>query len=482
MGFKDRESALDDLLKHNLSFSREPATATERNIYANYTLIVELLTAKFTTRHKLETFISYIRHRVYLIEIEVHKDKDVAMVFEVINDRGVPLKPYEILKGKLLSQIDMADRSKYVDIWESSVNECEKYGESQIDEFFSFYFRSKYADTADQYRWLETDRYHKSIFLDEYNTRVQLKNNEHKAREFIEKELPFYVRLYCDVLKYAAEYNNAYEHIYFNALNDLSGQFLLILSTIKMDDPGILQKIQLVSKLFDKYVVGLQLTNSFRSNDFNARVIALSEKIRERSIVEIEASFAEQLFDDVCQAHDRSELPTVFFYEFFKTVNYNSTGKRFLRYLFARVDHYISDFSDVNEYGTYYQLVAQSKGNDTYHIEHILANNQKNVELFADEEEFNVQRNRLGGLLLLKGKDNESSGAETYEEKLKTYNVSGTYYARTLLEDMYHKKVTFADYINQHKLAFKPYKTFGKNEVEERHNLLFELAKRIWGL
>ncbi len=30
----------------------------------------------------------------------------VPMVFEVINDRGVKLKPHEILKGKLLGQID----------------------------------------------------------------------------------------------------------------------------------------------------------------------------------------------------------------------------------------------------------------------------------------------------------------------------------------------------------------------------------------
>ena len=35
------------------------------------------------------------------------------MVFEVINDRGVPLKPYEILKGKILSQIDITDREIY---------------------------------------------------------------------------------------------------------------------------------------------------------------------------------------------------------------------------------------------------------------------------------------------------------------------------------------------------------------------------------
>ena len=45
------------------------------------------------------------------------------MVFEVINDRGVKLKPYEILRGKL-GQIDKLelDKFKLNDLWEKQVN------------------------------------------------------------------------------------------------------------------------------------------------------------------------------------------------------------------------------------------------------------------------------------------------------------------------------------------------------------------------
>lgn len=92
------------------------------------------------------------------------------------------------------------------------------------------------------------------------------------------------------------------------------------------------------------------------------------------------------------------------------------------------------------------------------------------------EEELNFQRNRLGGLLLLKGKINQSSNDELDPEKLQTYNVCGTYYARTLLSDMYHKKVTFSKLIKDNNLNFKPYLTYGKEEIEDRHALLFELV------
>jgi hypothetical protein len=59
MGFRDREAALDDILTHNLEFSRTHATISEKNMYANYGLIYEMLKNKFSEPHRLQTFISY---------------------------------------------------------------------------------------------------------------------------------------------------------------------------------------------------------------------------------------------------------------------------------------------------------------------------------------------------------------------------------------------------------------------------------------
>jgi len=482
LGFKDRKAALDDLLNNHLDFSHTPNNISEKNIYANYKLIFEMLQNKYTTKHKLQTFISYFLNRIFLIEIEVDKDKDVAMVFEVINDRGVPLKPYEILKGKLLSQINIADRDKYVDIWESAISKIEEYGESQIDEFFSTYFRSKFTDSTEQYRKLEKDRYHKSIFLEDFDMKLGLKNDEVKCRDFIGSDLPYFADLYREILCFCQNYDKEYEHVYFNKLNNIDGQFLLILSAIFRDDPDLNQKMKHVAKLFDRHFVALQLTSSYRSNNFNASIISLNGKVRNRSISEINSAFQDQLLDDVKKSHGRDDLSTMFNYQFFKSVGYNTSGSKFLRYFFARIDHHISDFSDLPDNGTYHQLVRQTNGKDVYHVEHILANNPENIDLFEDEEEFNEQRNRLGGLLLLKGKDNQSSGAETFDKKLKTYNVNGTYYARTLLKDMYHRNVKFLQYIEDKGLNFKSYDSFAKNEIEERHKLLYDLSKKIWDL
>ena len=81
--------------------------------------------------------------------------------------------------------------------------------------------------------------------------------------------------------------------------------------------------------------------------------------------------------------------------------------------------------------------------------------------------------------MLLAGRDNQSSGNETYSEKVKTY--SGTLlWNQTLCTAFYHSNKDFEDFIKKYNLDFKPYNVFDGNVVLERQKLLFELTKVIW--
>jgi hypothetical protein len=70
------------------------------------------------------------------------QDIEVSMVFEVINDRGVRLRPYEILKGKLLGQINKIelDKGDYNGLWENKAAEINAFREDELDNFFRFLF------------------------------------------------------------------------------------------------------------------------------------------------------------------------------------------------------------------------------------------------------------------------------------------------------------------------------------------------------
>ncbi len=77
---------------------------TAQNMVANYRVIEKWLDDDLVDAHKFEAFVFYFLHRLVLIKLDVAQT-EVPMVFEVINDRGVKLKPHEILKGKLLGQV-----------------------------------------------------------------------------------------------------------------------------------------------------------------------------------------------------------------------------------------------------------------------------------------------------------------------------------------------------------------------------------------
>jgi hypothetical protein len=126
------------------------------------------------------------------------------------------------------------------------------------------------------------------------------------------------------------------------------------------------------------------------------------------------------------------------------------------------------------------ELVLRIGHVNGFHIEHILSHNDQNKALFNNNEEvFEQERNRLGGLLLLKGKDNISSNNELYANKLKTY-ANTLYWNETLRDDSYKSKLDMNALIARFNLDLRPYNTFGPEEVESRQKLLFDISSLIW--
>jgi hypothetical protein len=153
---------------------------------------------------------------------------------------------------------------------------------------------------------------------------------------------------------------------------------------------------------------------------------------------------------------------------------------RFTRYLFGRVELCLAEGMRLAPKHALKELVTSRGSKTGFHVEHILSRNPENLALFdGDDERFDQQRNLLGGILLLKGKDNISSNNEVYAEKLKSY-ANSLYWNETLRQDTYQSKLDFKDFIKTHDLAFRPLDKFGPVELEERQRLLFELLRLIW--
>ncbi len=483
MGQNGREGVFDALMKNA---DIKPTGVSQENIITNFNETSRYLDDKLNTKHKFKCFVIYFVTRIVLVNIHIDKSQDVPMVFEVINDRGERLKPYEVFKGQILGQLSKNDiDSRYHPSWKESIEPLERRSPDQPDEFFKYYFKAKYGDSEYQQRQFDGD-YHRIVLSNEWNDRIGLKKNSQNVKTYVSTILPYYARLYNKIVDENVYDKPFGEYVYYNALNEQDRQYLLIVSACKLNDPDEDNKIKEVSRLFDRHFVLLQLYGCYDSSSFTEIIFELNKSIREKSLSEIKEIFNNSLFNYINeQKHTILSASNPFEYTPFRDAGPN-LAIRFKRYFFARIDNFIASGINPALKLTLAQIddVVKKTGHKTgYHIEHILAQNDENRKLFNDDEEvFQRERNRLGAQLILKGLDNISSNDETYENKLNTYNnVSiSNLWNRSLRADFYSTNKDFHAFKDGFKLPFKPYDVFNATSIEERHRLLFELVKLIW--
>ncbi|MBN6889596.1 uncharacterized protein DUF262/uncharacterized protein DUF1524 [Cytobacillus horneckiae] len=447
---------------------------------SNYSAISQFLDESLQNKHKYESFVFYFLKRLVLINLNVEQT-DVPMVFEVINDRGVKLKPYEILKGKLLGQVDKKelDHFQLNELWDTSIWEINREFKDEVDEFFMYLLRAKFANTIGDSRKYDKNNYHRTIFEKEVNAKWKLDHNPKAVKDFLLNDFKYFTALYNKVLNYYSNEHEPYIHVYYNRLTEMDSQYLLTLSVCKLNDSKEDEKIQKISYEVDRFYSLLQLQKGYDSNDYNEAIYKISQSIREQDdFTYIRKVFDEQLISMLSENRGL-DIKKAISYQLFKDTGYE-LNKRFKRYFFARIEKFISKETNMQMRHSLYDLVSNTGSVNGFHIEHILSVNADNLAKFNnDNDRFERERNRLGGLLLLKGKDNISSSNEKYSDKLKTY-ANTLYWNETLRQDTYKTKIDFKKMINNLHLDFEPLDDFGPDELEKRHKLLYKIIKIIW--
>jgi len=454
------------------------AGITSANMAGNYSIISDYLQFKLTDQRKFEVFTFYFMKRLVLINLNVEQT-DVPMVFEVINDRGVRLKPHEILKGMLLGEIEKKELESLDlnGLWERQVALVNEFKEDEIDQFFIYFLRSRFANSVNDSRKYDHD-YHRVIFLPETDKSLGLFHNPKNVVSFLRTTFTYYTCLYARIREYTTQPNEGFIHVYYNALNEMDSQILLILAACELEDAREDEKIRIVSYNIDRLFSLLSLQRSYDSNDFNVSIYKLAAELRGKPLEAYQAIFDGYLMQLLSEARGIA-VSEPFSYGLFRDTGIE-LSKRFKRYFFARVEDYIATNTHMSMKHSLYDLVSNTGSVNGFHIEHILSKNKENLDQFqGDEETFERERNRLGGLLLLKGKDNISSSNERYADKLKTY-ANTLYWNETLRSDSYKSKLDFQDMAKKTGLEFKPYASFGPEELEQRHMLLFEITRIIW--
>lgn len=480
MGGDDRHETLEDIFKRQgKGSSMRKLNMSEENLFDRYQKISKELDTKFNENHKhfLDCFIIYFVTMVKLVEIELKESDDVAMVFEVINAKGQKLKSHEILKAQLLSQIAKDELDEYLKLWGIAMALIRQADltypniDDPVDAFFTYFFRGRYTETQNELTTFKD--YHKTIFSRDWHARLPLKD-ESFVKGFIKIDLMYYAKVVF-LLSQCSPDN--FKYVYYNDLNSLMNQYVLLFSSLKPDDINEKTKIDLVSKLVDRHYSLLRLQGCYESTTFSKQLMSLVFKLRNNDdLNDIQAQFDQHLLKDINEEKN-STVAELMTYNFFKNTKVGGNNKQFLRYFFARIEDFLCTKIKGQNFLGYDALVNGRK----YHIEHILGQNDENKSIFKNEDFFIEQRDRIGGLLLLVKGDNEMSLNETYINKLKTYE-NDTFYAKTLTPNHYHNNSGMKNFsIKYPNIRFRHIPPpFNLEALDERQTLAFELAKTIW--
>lgn len=475
-----QKETLQDIYQNGIMATPHDTSITAKNLVGNYKVVNSFLDTYLPSNNnqRFEAFILYFINRIILIQIDVQQD-DVPMLFEVINDRGVRLKPYEILKGKLLGQLTKKELNemKLNDEWDERMEmlgTLDWYNTDERNEFFITYLRAKFAENLYESRKIDSYTYHRFIMGIEA---LHLAHNPKGVIDFIKNDFRYYTELYWKTRRCKYHEDTPYKELYYLSLNGQDSVLMLILSACDIDDSKEEEKIHKIACEYERFYSLLQLQRAYNGNEIAEYVYGISKELKNGDGDRIREVFDKKLISILRKHSGDKEIAKVWNYSLFRNTGYDNVDTRFLRYALARIESLICEKTKISMQHSVRELV-QNRGK-AFHIEHILSNNEKNRRLFKDDETFSSERNRLGDLLLLKGKDNESSSNECYANKIKTY--AGTLcWNRTLLEDTYVHNLDLLCWINKEKLNLHPFNSFGPNEIEERQRLLFSLFDIIW--
>ena len=456
----------------------ESCGTTGQNMVRNYRTISTWLERELSDLRTFETFVFYFLHRLVLIELTVEQI-DVPMLFEAINDRGMRLRPHEILKGKLLGQINKRELAQdgYNDLWERQAAAINSHEPDLLDEFFRFFLRAKFANTRGEGQRFD-GAYHREMFTRDMDNRLGLSRSPDDVKAFLKGEFSYFAGIYERLLSASKQPRSGLQHLYYSRLLDIDAPFLLVLSACHENDSDEDEKIRTIGYEVDRYFSLLQLQNAYDSNDFQRSLYEISSAIREQPAASFRCAFDARLKAAIAARRNVAEAEPLS-YGSFRQIGANLNA-RFKRYFYSRIDEFLAVEMNLNPKHPISDLVTRTGPKTGFHVEHILSVNEHNLALFGNDEDlFEQERNRLGATLLLKGKDNISSGNEAYGEKLKSY-ANTLYWNETLRADSYKAKLDMANLVDKYDLDLKPLNRFGPEELESRHRLLFDLVKIIW--
>jgi hypothetical protein len=285
----------------------------------------------------------------------------------------------------------------------------------------------------------------------------------------IQDDFAFYARWYERIRRAANDLTLGLEAIHFNAQNNFTLQYPVLLAALRRTDSDeeIIRKLRIVATYLDILIA--RRAWNFKATDYSTmqynmfQLVILS--IRGKAAPELASVLTDRLAaeEETFATNDRFRL--------------HGTNGRQIHRLLARMTDYIETQSGQ---ATRYAEYIQRSGKNGYEVEHIWANHaDQHADDFDHPTDFAEYRNRIGGLLLLPKSFNASYGDKPYSVKREHY-FGQNLLAQSLHENAYDHNPGFQRFCEQSGLPFVKHADFKKADLDARQDLYRKIAEQIW--
>jgi len=469
----DRNTVMRQLL-HGEQVHLDGATESVRNIKARYDNLTEHFPDELDA-HALPYFIDWLLNNVHIVEIEAYNDQDAYTIFETMNDRGLSLSFPEMLKGYVLASIGEEKHQRQVNaLWKHHMQAFKELGDSEEVDFFKNWLRARYAQTirpgkkgAENKDYERIGSFHR--WVRDHHKEMGLVDSESFVR-FVLQDLDFYAKQTQRIRRAAQSLTEGLESIRYNEERGFTLQTQVLLAALSPNDTAenVDIKLRLISDFLDIWIA---------RRAWNRRTIAYS-------------SVRYTLFTFTREVRDKTPAQLVELLQGYlnaqaerfvteSKLRLHQQNYRQIRHILARLTHWVD--TECGLVSHFDDLVSAGRAKP-FEIEHIWANHYDRYdEIYSSPADFETERNRLGGLILLQRGLNQSLGDATYENKSEAYAVhSENLLARSLNTMAYPNNPAFAQFRARTGLIFKAFEHFGPEEQAERQELYIRIAEWVW--
>lgn len=445
--------AQDDFDLDEISSVSESAS----NLINAYNIIHNFITREFgQNENELRRFYSHFAKKVKLVQVETVDVNHALRVFETINDRGVGLNPMDLLKNLMFKQVKAEDFKILNQKWKE-LNDAIQSANEKPFSFLRYFIFSQFNVERDDiqsqvYEWFlnnESVCQYKEKPI-KFVEKMRVAANAYTS--FIDgKNLNGTGNRYLDNIKYLTP--NSRQHM------------SLLLAAMELPTECFTELCRQIENLLFIYIV-----TGKKLNEFERNFIRWATELREVKDTDGLSQFISKYIDPAKQEHKDS------FNNAFLHLKEKDLPKYRLKYILSKLTQYINEKSLGSE-EPWVDLKNFAK--TTVEIEHILPQKPETaiIDAFDKPAEIGKYIPRLGNLTLLEKSINASISNGSFADKKNAYKQSVFYLTKSIAEQV---KVGTNTAIDQAVENLKEFETWNSQSIEERQQILAELANRVW--